>query len=184
MSFHRFRRRRRWTLAVADAPGRAFDIARLPFDVEPPTAARVVMCEAASPLLQLALRARRVETELHLVGDAAGRLLVADLCAVRSVSADAGWVLRSALDAHGRDVGYSTRAWHRRAAQLTEALLEDQIGMFPAEVAAVAGLRLTHALHAARHDPMAVPGHLAAATGRVDAVRQLASALLPDYHGE
>jgi hypothetical protein len=184
MSFHRFRRRRRWTLAVADAPGRPYDIVRLPFDVEPPAAAQKVMYEAAPPLLELALRARRVQSELHLVGEAAGGLLVADLRAVLRVSADAGWVLRSALDAHGRDVGYSTRPWHRRAAQLTDALREDQLGTFPAEVATVAGLRLTLALHAARHDPMAVPGHLAAATGRVDAVRALASALLPDRQSE
>jgi hypothetical protein len=184
MSFHRFRlgRRRSWTLAPTDAPGRVYDIARLPFDVELPAAVEV-MCEAAPPLLELVLRMRRAETGLHLVGDATAPA-AADLRDVWRLSADAGRVLRSALDAHGRDVGYSTRPWHRRATQLTDALLEDEIGSFPAEVAAVAGLRLTLALHAARHDPMAVPGHLAAATGRVEAVRTLACALLPERHGE
>jgi hypothetical protein len=175
-----FRRRRSWTLAAPDMP--AYDIVPIATELELRASAPALMCEAAAPLLELALRARHVEATIDL-GVAAADLLVFELRDVRELSVAAGPMLRRALEAHGRDVGYVTRVWHQRTAELTGAILDDYAGTFPAEIAAEAGLHLSLAVEAARRDPMAVPGHLAAATGRVDALRTHASARLRDHRG-
>jgi hypothetical protein len=175
-----FRRRRPWTLTGSDTP--AFDIIPTATEIELRASAAGLMREAAAPLLELALRARHVEVTMDL-GAADDDLLVFELLDVRDLSIAAGPMLRRALEAHGRDVGYVTDVWHQRAAELTGAILDDRAGTLPAELAAEAGLKLSLAVEAARRDRMAVPGHLTGATGRVDAVRALSSALLRDHRG-
>jgi hypothetical protein len=174
----RLRRRRAWTLAAPDLP--AFDVNPLATDLEPPARVPALITEAAAPLLELALRARHAEATIAL-GAAAGDLAILELRDVRELSAATGPMLRRALEAHGRDIGFATAVWHHRTAELTGAILDDHAGTFVADIAVEAGLHASLALEAAKRDPMAVPGQLAAAKGRVDAVRGLAAAWLRDH---